>query len=111
MALKLKKFQHDTLNALKKYLDLARIEGVDVAFAKCSPSVDGQIPQYRKVKGLETIPYICLRLPTGGGKTILAGYSIATAATSYLEVNFPLSLWLVPSNTIRIQTFDAFKNT
>jgi type III restriction enzyme len=41
-----------------------------------------------------------LRLPTGGGKTVLASYSVKVAKQAYLEQDYPILLWLVPTNTI-----------
>lgn len=110
MPFELKYFQKRTLEALGTYLEQARIIGVEAAFAKSAARPDGRIPQYRKIEGLEDIPYICLRLPTGGGKTVLAAYSIRVAAQAYLEEDFPVVLWLVPTNTIRRQTVEALKN-
>ena len=55
------------------------------------------------------MPYVCIRIPTGGGKTVLASHSIVTAGSDYLEVDFPVVLWLVPSTTIRKQTVEALK--
>ncbi|MBN2752376.1 MAG: DEAD/DEAH box helicase family protein [Rhodospirillaceae bacterium] len=49
--------------------------------------------------------------PTGGGKTILAAHAVGIARDAWIEKDFPLVLWLVPSNTIRLQTVDALKNT
>ena len=57
------------------------------------------------------VPYVCLRLPTGGGKTILASHSINIAKETWIDKDYPLVLWLVPTNTIRLQTADALKNT
>lgn len=110
MALTLKLFQQKTLAALQKYLDRARIEGPDRAYARYAGSPEGRIPAYRSVAGLDLIPYVCLRLPTGGGKTLLAAHSVAVASRSYLEQDYPLVLWLVPTNTIRNQTLEALKN-
>lgn len=110
MALTLKKFQKDTLAVLQAYLETARVLGVEAAFAKHATTSDGRIPQYRKVGGLEDAPYVCLRLPTGGGKTILASHCVRVAAASFLEQDFPVVLWLVPTNTIRVQTLEALSN-
>jgi type III restriction enzyme len=49
----------------------------------------------------DQIPYVCLRLPTGGGKTVLASYIVKVAKQAYLEQDYPVVLWLVPTNTIR----------
>ena len=54
------------------------------------------------------LPALC---PTGGGKTILAAHAVAIARDAWIEKDHPLVLWLVPSNTIRIQTVQALKNT
>ena len=64
---------------------------------------------YRPLEKLENTPYVCLRLPTGGGKTLLGAYTISTAAQAFLEQDFPLVLWLVPTNTIRQQTLETLR--
>jgi superfamily II DNA or RNA helicase len=56
------------------------------------------------------LPYVCLRFPTGGGKTLVAAHSIALAKTEYLHTDEPLVLWLTPSNTIREQTLKALRS-
>ncbi len=108
----LKDYQKKTLAALENYLTLARMKGAEQAFNECLSADDSgsAIPPYKKMTGLEDIPYVCLRLPTGGGKTVLASYSIATAGRSYLEQDYPLVLWLVPTNTIREQTLELLRN-
>lgn len=109
--LRLKNFQENTLKALKEYLEAVRLSGdPEDVFLKMVKPPDGRLPFYRKVPGLENIPYICLRLPTGGGKTIVGAYSIRVAAQSYIEKDYPVVLWLVPSNSIRAQTAQALKN-
>ncbi len=64
---------------------------------------------YRPLEGLGTVPYVCLRLTTGGGKTLLSAHAVKIAADAYLEREFPLVLWLVPTNTIRAQTLETLK--
>ena len=54
-------------------------------------------------------PYVCLRLPTGGGKTFVAAHSIGVAARELLHTDEPLVLWLVPSNAILQQTLKALQ--
>jgi type III restriction enzyme len=110
MMLKLKAYQERTLAALRTYLDAARIDGPDRAFASFLLQEENPDKRpYKAIEGLEGMPYVCLRLPTGGGKTILASYAIDVAAKSYLEQDFPVVLWLVPTNAIRRQTLDALK--
>jgi len=56
------------------------------------------------------MPYVCLRVPTGGGKTLLACYTAGLAISELLRADRALVLWLVPSNTILDQTADALRD-
>ena len=53
------------------------------------------------------VPQVCIRIPTGGGKTLMAAHAIERAARLYVGTSAPVVLWLVPTNTIRSQTRDA----
>lgn len=112
MDIQLKDFQLAALDKLRLFLEETRLSDDPwKAFRKVAVTANGGTPVYRMVPGLEHVPYVCLRLPTGGGKTILGAYAVRVAATHYIEKDYPLVLWLVPSNTIRTQTADALKNT
>lgn len=105
----LKTYQSETLDALREYLEAARVIGAQPAFAKMPrPSVRDNKP-YHPLEGLHTVPYVCLRLPTGGGKTLLAAHTVKIAADAYLERERPMVLWLVPSNTIRAQILETLE--
>lgn len=97
-------------------MELCRLSGPVVAYKDIVERPEqkarlGKYAQsYKALNGMETIPYVCLRLPTGGGKTILAAKSIAIARDAWVEKDFPTVLWLVPTNTIRKQTVEALKN-
>ncbi len=102
----LKEYQQKTLDVLESFLKNARLFGAKNAFCeivepKCI---------YTPIKSLEEVPYICLRLPTGGGKTFLSAHSISIASKNYLEQDFPVALWLTPSTTIKEQTVETLKN-
>lgn len=56
------------------------------------------------------MPYICLRVPTGGGKTLLACHAVGSAIQDYLHAERAVVLWLVPSNTILNQTAEALRD-
>ncbi len=58
----------------------------------------------------EGMPYVCLRVPTGGGKTLLACHAAGLAITELLHADRAVVLWLVPSNTILEQTADALRD-
>lgn len=61
--------------------------------------------------GLSNLPYVCLRVPTGGGKTLLACHAAGIAMKELLHADRSVVLWLVPSNTILDQTADALRDT
>ncbi|MBA4390277.1 MAG: restriction endonuclease subunit R [Syntrophus sp. (in: bacteria)] len=106
----LKEYQKRTLGALRAYLEMARTEGPAAAFDAIARADNPRLPKYKTVNGFDDIPYVCLRLPTGGGKTLLASHSIEIAARCWLEQDYPVVLWLVPTNTIRNQTLEALKH-
>ncbi len=56
------------------------------------------------------MPYVCLRVPTGGGKTLLACHAAGLAMSGYMRAERAVVLWLVPSNTILDQTADALRD-
>ena len=112
----LKDYQKETLETLRRFLETCRYAGPANAYAAITGEPEQQkrlgayADTYRPLDSLPETPYVCLRLPTGGGKTILGAHAVALARDAWIEKEFPLVLWLVPSNTIRIQTADALKN-
>jgi hypothetical protein len=115
--MKLKQYQTDTLAILRRFLEEARFAGPKNAYdaVTTEPEQAKRLRRYRTdyraLDGLPAAPYVCLRLPTGGGKTILAAHAIGVARDAWVEKDYPLVLWLVPSNTIRLQTVEALRNT
>ena len=106
--MQLKKYQKDTIDILETFLKKAESIGAKKAFAETAlPAANGIVPPYHELPEMEDVPYVCLRLPTGGGKTILSTHSIEVAATTYLEEDFPFVLWLVPTTTIAEQTLNC----
>jgi type III restriction enzyme len=107
-----KKYQSDTLEVLRQFLEEARFGYHSVAFEHSRTEAARRAAPlpYRPLPGLENTPYVCLRLPTGGGKTLLSAYTIAVVGQAFLEQDFSLVLWLVPTNTIRKQTLETLKN-
>ena len=58
----------------------------------------------------EPLPSFCLKVPTGGGKTLLAVKVIDCLNTRYLRRQTGLVLWIVPSTQIYAQTLRALKD-
>ncbi|MBE6084256.1 MAG: restriction endonuclease subunit R [Selenomonas ruminantium] len=108
--LQLKNYQEAALQKLAAFLGSARLDGnCSRAFAK-EQDAQGYGKNYKGIKGLEDVPYICLRLPTGGGKTLLGSYAIGKAAEEFLEQDYPMVVWLVPTDIIRKQTLEVLQS-
>ena len=69
------------------------------------PSFRSHIPYSPRIDGTgRHVPNICLKIPTGGGKTFLAAASISRIFGTYLSSNTGLVLWIVPNEAIYSQT-------
>lgn len=114
--MQLKDYQTATLAALDRFLTRSLATGPADAFAHevahqaDLARLEGRAftPQsYEPLAALPHVPYVCLRLPTGGGKTLLAAECIGIAASRYLRRPYPLTLWFVTSDAIKTQTLAA----
>ena len=67
---------------------------------------DIAIPDYISRNGTsgEPIPHVCLKVPTGGGKTLLG-----VAALERIKQDVGFVLWIVPTRAIYEQTLKAFR--
>jgi type III restriction enzyme len=102
--LTLRNYQQECLTQLQSYLARLGQMPAGTAFYDCTNRPYNDVPQ------LPDLPYICIRIPTGGGKTLLACHCLGIVAREYLQQEEALCLWLVPTNAIREQTLLALKN-
>jgi len=107
-----KNYQSAVLDSVEMYFRACRELGnANTAFYQTTLELWNQGSQYNPIEGFATdMPYFCLRVPTGGGKTWLAAKSLSLINTHLLGVEHSVILWLVPSNAIREQTLKALKN-
>lgn len=56
------------------------------------------------------IPNVCLKIPTGGGKTLLAAHALERISVDYFARQTGLVLWIVPSDSIYKQTWKLLAN-
>lgn len=105
--LQLRDYQQRSLETLAAYLRQASEQGARVPFVLTTERPYREVPH---IQGLDGLPYVCLRVPTGGGKTLMACHAVGAAAKEYLQVDRTLCLWLAPSNAIVRQTLAALKD-
>ena len=68
-------------------------------------------PYFPRHNGLgEQLPAFCLKIPTGGGKTLLATRVIGLVNDHYRQSRRGLVLWIVPTTQIYNQTLKALKD-
>ena len=65
----------------------------------------------KKKDGLKRpLPVFCLKIPTGGGKTLLAVKTIDLVQNIYLKRQTGLVVWIVPTLQIYRQTLSRLKD-
>ncbi|MFS8086389.1 MAG: DEAD/DEAH box helicase family protein, partial [Acidobacteriota bacterium] len=113
-----KKYQYDpvnrsgVLNSVEAYCKACHeLPSPSIAFTATTERLWGRGNTYNTLSGFPAdMPYFCLRVPTGGGKTWLAAKSAALVNTHLLRIEHSLILWLVPSKPIREQTLRALRD-
>jgi type III restriction enzyme len=124
--MQLKEYQTKVVEQVTKYLDvldgaLSDYQKVADISPEAARSVDytkmawdklGKPTQYKTMtNGLgRYTPSICLKVPTGGGKTILATHCIDEIQHRYVKQKTGVVLWIVPSTQIYNQTYKALND-
>ncbi len=110
----LKDYQQRVIDELREYAK-AVMQLRQVSFIN-NPAEQAFINQTRKAwqpltKNPDT-PFVCLKVPTGGGKTIIAAHAAGIVYDELLQDKSETGtiLWLTPSETIRSQTLRALKD-
>ncbi len=106
----LKDYQQKALTTLDGFFYKLRTVGLEAAWLASAPlhEKNGQTWQAKyDPAALGEVPAVCVRIPTGGGKTFLAAHAVAHAGKTLCDTAAPVALWLVPSDAIRSQTLAA----
>lgn len=110
----LKNYQSNALTALERYFREYRIdENPCEAHRRTQEALGIGKTTYTLVSGDKdafTRPYVCIRVPTGGGKTLLAAHSVVLAMRELLRAESGVVFWLAPTKAIVDQTLRELKN-
>ena len=107
-----KKYQSQVLESVEAYFRACHdFPSPSLAFTVITERLWGHGMAYNPLSGFPVhMPYFCLRVPTGGGKTWLAAKGVHVANTYLLRCEHSVILWLVPSRPIREQTLKALQD-
>jgi len=99
----LKKYQEESIRILDNFCNGCNTSNINKAFKDITSNQYLEIDKYDN-------PYVCLRVPTGGGKTVIAAKSLRILVNEYLNKDYHLVFWLAPSDKIVSQTLEALKD-
>ena len=106
--MELKKYQKKVMENLTSYMEsLDSTAGVKKAWSDYWMKQDvgvgfGGVPPY--VETIPGVPHVCMKVPTGGGKTFMACASLRRIFFGMPESKLKVVVWLVPSDSILEQT-------
>src|SRR3989344_4779652 len=87
--MELKKYQKNTLETLEQFLK-----------------------ELHKAEAFSKVPFVCIKIPTGGGKTLVGCHAVEKIMTGALQhkLDRGIVLWFTPSEAIKTQTLKKFKD-
>ena len=119
--MELKRYQRDVLDDIEAYLvSLDKTSGIIAAWreywaergmgggGRGATALPVGIPSYKDDLG--GVPNVCIKVPTGGGKTFLAASSVKTIFDRLPTGKSKFVVWLVPSDAILTQTVANLSN-
>jgi len=101
----LKKYQEKSVEELKEYLQTLNKFGPKHAFISATGNA-------YKDQFFGDVPFVCVKIPTGGGKTFVACHSVRETIDTTLKdkMDKGIVLWFTPSDAIKSQTLKKFKD-
>ena len=112
--MELKNYQNETIQDLNSYLDYILETGSpSKAYNKLWESkgvrvgIDG-LQGYKEL--IPGVPSVCMKVPTGGGKTLLGCASLKPIFDRMQIDKKKVVVWLVPWDTILTQTYNNLTN-
>lgn len=103
--MELKKYQESALDTLKSYLQELEKVGPKYAFM-------GITDRPYNADYFSDTPFVCIKIPTGGGKTLVGCHAVSEIMNSILKHKMErgIVMWFVPSEAIKTQTLKKFKD-
>ncbi|HET8581505.1 MAG TPA: DEAD/DEAH box helicase family protein [Candidatus Paceibacterota bacterium] len=103
--MKLKRYQTNAIETLDQFLDLVRKMKPRHAFNEITEQVYNH-------EWFGDVPFVCIRIPTGGGKTFVGCKAVERIMSTVLQnkMDTGIVMWFVPSDSIKTQTLKKFRD-
>lgn len=103
--MKLKRYQENAIEKLEEFLELTKKLKPKLAFHELTEE------KYNH-EWFGDIPFVCIRIPTGGGKTLVGCKAVERIMSTALQnkMDTGIVMWFVPSDSIKTQTLKKFKD-
>jgi len=103
--MKLKRYQQNAVDTLDQFLDLSKKLKPRYAFTEITDNLYNH-------EWFGEVPFVCVRIPTGGGKTIVGCKMVERIMATALQhkMDTGIVMWFVPSDAIKTQTLKKFKD-
>ena len=101
--MKLKRYQENAIETLDQFLELLKKIKPRHAFNEITD-------QNYNHEWFSEVPFVCIRIPTGGGKTLVGCKAVESITTNALHRDTGIVMWFVPSDSIKTQTLKKFKD-
>jgi len=100
----LKIYQQKAIEQLKEYLELVKTKGPNDAFYNLKKEI------YHET--FNEVPFVCIKIPTGGGKTLVGCHSVIEIMSNFLQEKRDkgIVVWFTPNDAIKSQTLKKFKD-
>ncbi len=108
--MQLKTYQETCIHALRDFFSALKDDaGHSRPPSAAWKAVSGSTKEYQTLDDARgySVPFVCVQVPTGGGKTLLAAHTVDIAKEFVTPTNTGLVLWIVPTNQIYSQTLKA----
>ncbi|MDE2037777.1 MAG: DEAD/DEAH box helicase family protein [Patescibacteria group bacterium] len=101
----LKRYQTNAIETLDKFLELSKKMKPRHAFNEITEQVYNH-------EWFNDVPFVCIRIPTGGGKTLVGCKSVERIMSTTLQnkMDTGIVMWFVPSDSIKKQTLEKFRD-
>ncbi len=103
--MELKRYQKNTLETLEQFLKELHKAGLKYAFM-------GITEKPYRAEAFGEVPFVCIKIPTGGGKTLVGCHAVEKIMSGALQnkLDRGIVLWFTPSEAIKTQTLKKFKD-